>query len=576
MRNIFLSLLFIFTLFSCTNNQNEEIVAVDYGIIPQPKSIVSHGSNFTLSEKVVIVVKESGKEMLFTAKYLKKRINSITGIELTISDKEDSTGKNIVLVNSSYNNSSSAYQLDITKNNILISGENAGVFYGVQSLLQIINKNKNNLPTCTIDDSSRFEWRGMHLDESRHFFGVGEVKKYIDLIAMYKLNVFHWHLTDDQGWRIEIKSHPKLTEVGAWREGTGKEIWSYDIKPATEGKPKYGGFYTQEQIKEVIEYASERFVTIIPEIELPGHSWSALSAYPELSCSGKLYEKPKDIYFQFTDPYCAGNEQTFDLLEDVLTEVFDLFPSEYVHIGGDEAKKTPWEECTKCQNRMHEESIKNVEELQSYFIKRIERFASSKGKKIIGWDEIMEGGLPKEAVVMSWTGTENGIKAATLGYNTIMIPQQFTYFDPNQDISIPSPGNVLVLKDVYDYNPAPDTLSENILKNIIGVQAAIWTETVYSNAILETVLLPRLTAISEVAWSENENKNWDNYLSRLENQLSFFDLLGVNYFIQSPYGLQDNIFTGDKVDVNLTSPYKSATIRYTINGDTPTIDSKIF
>ena len=577
MNKILFALIFVL-LASCKSEQVDE--NYNLGVIPKPLVSEQLKGTFTLSKAVVIKTNSSKKEVLFTANYLQEKIHVFTELDLQVRSDLNSIGRTITLLEKNIGGESEkeAYQLDITEDAIVIIGEDVGLFYGVQTLLQMIENNRIDkttiaLPTCKIKDAPRFNWRGMHLDESRHFFGIDEVKKYIDLLAMYKLNTFHWHLTDDQGWRIEIKSRPKLTEIAAWREGTGKEIWTYFVKPATEGKPKYGGYYTQEEIREVIKYAEERFITVVPEIELPAHSWAALVAYPELSCSGEVWQKPSDVAFEFSDPFCAGNEETFQFFDDVLTEVIDLFPSEYIHIGGDEAKKTPWEHCTKCQGIVKQENLSNVEELQSYFIKRIERMVTSKGRKIIGWEEIMEGGLPKEAVVMSWLGTESGIEASSMGYKTIMAPNQFMYMDKSQDIDQTNKIGVLTLQDVYDYNPVPNTLDEKIGNNIIGVHGALWSEYVYSNAILERQLLPRLTALSEVAWASNENKNWKDYLARLENQFPLWDDLGVNYYIQSPEGLKKDIYTGDHKKVVLSSPYKNATIKYTLDGSEPTLNS---
>ena len=577
---ILLSTVFIIIALSCVN-KNQTNTNNNLEIIPNPFSIQKFESTFLFSKDVVLVVESSEKDILFTANYLKEKINLLTGISIkTISSTENTKLPAIILnQNDNCSHGKNSYEINITKNNIIISGDETSLFYGVQSLIQIIFNNRKNendihIPTCIIKDKPRFAWRGIHLDESRHFFGVNEVKKILDLMAVYKLNVFHWHLTDDQGWRIEIKSHPELTDIGAWREGTGKEEWTYFVKPATKNKPKYGGYYTQEQIKEIIEYAQNRHITVLPEIELPGHSWAALSANPHLSCSGKVWQKPESVAFEFSDPFCAGNEQTFQFFDDVFSEIIDLFPSEYIHIGGDECKKTPWEHCPKCIARMQNENIKNTDELQSYFIKRIEKIVSSKGRKIIGWEEIMEGGLPSEAVVMSWKGVESGIKAAQLGYKSIMTPDKFTYLNRSQDKNMPNKIGLLTLDKVYSYNPTPNTMDSTYSKNIIGIQGALWSEYIYSDSILETQLLPRLAAISEVAWTDLNNKYWDNFLLRLENHFPMYDLMNLNYFIESPSGIEDNIFVNDKYLIELYLPYKSANIYYTTDGSSPNLNSK--
>jgi len=577
MKKILFFIAVIVIIFSCKIEEIKEFK--DIGVIPKPLLVEQQDKIFTLSNEVVLVIESTKKETLFTGKYLQERILLISGINLKVSSNKKETKRTIVLLEKKLENNlnKEAYKLEITEDKIIVIGEDVGLFYGVQTLLQLIQKNKSNtttdiqIPAYSISDKPRFSWRGMHLDVSRHFFDIEEVKKYIDLMAMYKLNTFHWHLTDDQGWRIEIKSHPELTNKGAWRQGTGNEEWTYFVKPPVEGKPKYGGFYTQEEIKEVIEYAKNRFITIVPEIELPGHSWAALTAYPELSCTGVIWEKPNNVSFEFSDPFCAGNENTFEFFDEVLEEVANLFPSKYIHIGGDEAKKEPWEHCSKCQNRMKVEGLENVEELQSYFIKRIEKIVSSKNKKIIGWEEIMEGGLPKDVVVMSWKGEESGIKAANMGYKVIMNPKQYTYFNRSEDVNFPNSKGVVTLQDVYNYNPISDSLDVKSKKNIIGVQAAIWTELFNTNSQIEKQLMPRMIALSEVAWSPN--KNWENFISRLENQFPILDILDVNYHIQSPIGLSKGIYVGERKKIELNIPYKKATIRYTLDGSEPTINS---
>jgi len=398
---------------------------------------------------------------------------------------------------------------------------------------------------------------------------------------MYKLNVFHWHLTDDQGWRIEIEKYPLLTEVGAWREGTGKEPWTYFVNPATEGKPRYGGYYTKDEIRGIIDYAADRFITVVPEIELPGHSWAALLAYPELSCSGVPWKKPDDVPFEFSDPFCAGNEQTFEFFENVLSEVIDLFPSEYIHIGGDECKKTPWEECEKCRRRMDVEGLDDVEELQSYFIKRIEKIVMSKGRRIIGWNEILEGGLAPQAAVMSWQGEKGGIEAATQGHPVVMANNSRLYLNRNQFLPEKTLNpKALLIEDVYNYNPLPDELNEDEAGLILGAQACLWSEQLISEEMLEIQLLPRLTALAEIVWTHEDKKEWDSFQLRLESHMGRFELMDFYYYIPFPTGLEDQIFIDDEFLVKLDDiqdiVYKSAVIRYTLDGSEPNKDSEIY
>ena len=320
------------------------------------------------------------------------------------------------------------YVLTVTPAAITVTGhDSAGLFYGCQTLMQAIpagfrTQPLASIPAVVIRDHPRFSWRGMHLDVSRHFFPKEQILEFIDYLARYKFNTFHWHLSDDQGWRIEIKKYPRLTEVGAWREDTRDRPWDYRPHPVAKGKSVYGGFYTQEEIREIVRYAASRHVTIVPEIDVPGHSWAALLAYPRLSCSGQPFFVPDDVPFAFTDPFCAGNEETYAFLQDVFGEIMDLFPSEYIHLGGDEAKKTPWEHCLKCQATIRREGLRGAEELQSYFIRRIGAFINRRGRKYIGWDEIREGGLPAGAAVMSWRGEQGGIDAVKAGQSAVMAP----------------------------------------------------------------------------------------------------------------------------------------------------------
>ncbi len=471
------------------------------------------------------------------------------------------------------------YELTVDKNGIKIAGDAAGVFYGVQTLRQLLIKteDKTVVPYVHVIDNPRFEWRGMHLDVSRHYFDKEFIKKYIDILAQHKLNVFHWHLTDDQGWRIEIDKYPKLTEVAAWRAGDGEAPWDYDINGAEEGKPKYGGFYTKDDIREVLAYAKERFVTVVPEIELPGHSWSVLHAYPNLSCTGKEWHRGK--LWSFSDPYCVGNEETFTFFEDVLTEVIDLFPSTYIHIGGDEAKKTTWKQCSKCQARIKAEGLENEEELQSYFIKRIEKFVTSKGRKIIGWDEILEGGLAPDATVMSWRGEEGGIKAAKQNHDVIMTPSDKLYFNhaqSNPKLEGVPRALIIDLEKVYMYNPVPKELSLSEKEHIKGVEACLWSEYIFTEAIAIERLLPRLLALSEIAWTANESKNWEHFQEKLTTHLIFLDKQNIHYFIAAPTSKGLSTFTGDSLSILLEVPFKGAKIYYTLDGSEPTNKSSLY
>ncbi len=425
------------------------------------------------------------------------------------------------------------YQLRVTEKSVTIkSSSPAGIFYGVHSLYQLlppeVEKNEQvtgvkwSIPCVTIEDKPRFTWRGMHLDVGRHFAPVKFVKKYIDLLSSYKMNTFHWHLTEDQGWRIEIKKYPKLTEIGSKRKET-----MGDSTP-------YGGFYTQEEIKEVVNYAKERFITIVPEIEMPGHALAALTAYPEFSCTGGPFEVGT-TWGVFEDVYCAGNEKTFEFLKDVLSEVIPLFPGKFFHIGGDECPKERWKNCPKCQARIKKNKLGNEHRLQSYFVQRIERFLRSKGKRLVGWDEILEGGLAPGATVMSWRGTEGGIAAAKAKHDVVMTPTSHCYFDYYQSKPDSEPkaiGGFLSIEKVYSFEPVPAELKPKQAKHILGAQGNVWTEYMPNTNHVEYMVLPRLLAMSEVVWSVKKQKNFEDFSKRLNEHYKRFTYRGYNFRAQ--------------------------------------------
>lgn len=403
-------------------------------------------------------------------------------------------------------------------------------FHAINSLLQLLQKDQDGwfFQPCRVSDFAAFSWRGLHLDVSRHFYTVDEVKRFIDLMALYKFNTFHWHLTDDQGWRIEIKKHPKLTEIGAFRDST--MVGHYSDLPRIFDRTTYGGFYTQDQIREVVQYAGDRYVAVVPEIELPGHSRAALAAYPELSCTGEQNGVP-GTWGIFDDIYCSKQE-TIDFMKDVLSEVVELFPSEYIHIGGDEAPKTRWNECPNCKTVMSENDLHDSHELQSYFIGQMDKFLTGKGKKLIGWDEILEGGLSPNAAVMSWRGTKGGIEAAKQQHEVVMTPTTYCYFDyyqsghPSEPIAI---GGFLPLEKVYQFNPIPDGLSESDKRYILGGQANLWTEYIASMNQLEYMTYPRALALAQAVWCK-EKPSFDSFLiDFLTYQEEYLDRYNVNY-----------------------------------------------
>jgi hexosaminidase len=427
--------------------------------------------------------------------------------------------------------STDRYTLKVTPTSVKLNGDTySGTFYGIQSLLQLLPVNVSSsldIPAVTIVDSPRFAYRGMHLDVGRHFFPVSFVKKYIDYIAFHKMNYFHWHLTEDQGWRIEIKKYPKLTQIGSCRNGT-----IIGHHPGTGNDSiRYCGYYTQEEIKDVVKYASDRHITIIPEIEMPGHAEAALTSYPFLGCPGTGPYMVEEKWGVFKNVFCAGKDSTFKFLQDVLDEVIALFPSRYIHIGGDECPKTNWQTCPKCQARIKAEGLKDEHELQSYFIQRIEKYLNSKGRNIIGWDEILEGGLAPNATVMSWRGEEGGIAAAKQKHKVIMTPGSYVYFDHSQvqkDDSLHI-GGFLPLEKVYSYEPIPKELSDEEGKLVLGAQANVWTEYMAYPSKVEYMIFPRMSALSEVLWSPKADRNWDGFKPRLQDQFKRYDLWKANY-----------------------------------------------
>lgn len=496
--------------------------------IPKPHQIDYRGGFFELNSNTVILADEK----TFEAQYLKEQIKNQTGLDLKISSKFIS--KNCIQfgikIQDTINFDREYYNLNIWKNKIHISAFSyQGIFYGIQTLLQMIPYEKSSLiklKEVSILDKSKFKWRGMHLDVSRHFFSKEFIKKYIDYLAMYKMNTFHWHLTDDQGWRIEIKKYPKLTEVGAWRNGS--MVGHYTDQ--TFDDIRYGGFYTQEEIKEIVAYAKERHITVVPEIEMPGHALAALASYPEFSCTDGPFEVGKS-WGVFDDVFCPKDE-TFTFLENILSEVMALFPSEYIHIGGDESPKVRWKSCPNCQKRIKDEKLKDEHELQSYFIQRIEKFVNNNGRKIIGWDEILEGGLAPNAAVMSWRGTEGGIAAAKQKHFVVMSPGSHCYFDHYQGEPKNEPiafGGYTNVEKVYSFNPIPKELSEEESKYILGAQANVWTEYINTPEHAEYMLFPRIAALSEVLWGTSNPNNYKEFEKRLISHFKMYDKKGINY-----------------------------------------------
>ncbi|MGL5319120.1 MAG: glycoside hydrolase family 20 protein, partial [Bacteroidales bacterium] len=448
-----------------------------------------------------------------------------------------------------------------------------GLFYGIQTLRQLseVKGETTIVPAVEISDYARFGYRGLHLDVSRHFYPVSFIKKHLNALAYYKMNTFHWHLTDGAAWRLQMTKYPELTQKGAWRKSPDwKTWWTGDRKYAIEGEADaFGGYYTHADVKDILDYASKRYITVIPEIEMPGHSEEVLAVYPELSCTGQPYKHGE---------FCPGNEAVFTFLQNVLDEVIELFPSEYIHIGGDEAAKGAWKECPKCQQRIRDEKLKDEEELQSYFVHRIERYLNSKGRKMIGWDEILEGGLSKTATVMSWRGEEGGIKAAKAGNEVIMTPGEYCYLDQYQDNPMTEPeaiGGYLPLKNAYAYDPLKIDLTDAEKKLIRGIQGNVWTEYMSTVEITEQRIYPRLLALCEVAWSNPEVKDWSSFRSRVSNNMAVLNQMGISAKPLTTIITQEREIDLENkiIRVSLSADLDSVNIRYTTDGSEPSTSS---
>ena len=516
----FYRLVLLLLVISCTPQEKKSTDALS--VIPKPVSITTGSDVIQLKENINLSYPNEGKAAgEFLAAFFATKEISVTS--------ESDTQISFTLVSDS-TLGAEGYTLVSNQNGVTIqAATTAGLFYGVQSLIQLVSSDGKQIPHVDIKDYPRFSYRGLHLDVSRHMFPVEFVKKYIDLMARHKFNRFHWHLTEDQGWRIEIKKYPKLQEIAAYRNET--LIGHAGDTPEKFDGVKYGGYYTQEEIKEVVQYAADRFVTIIPEIELPGHSLAELSAYPELGCTGGPYTAATK-WGVFDDVFCAGKEETFNFLQDVLDEVIQLFPGEYIHIGGDECPKTQWEKCPHCQKRLKAEGLNDEHELQSYFIQRIEKYVNSKGRKIIGWDEILEGGLAPNATVMSWRGEEGGIAAAQQQHDVIMTPGNWCYLDHYQDSSKTEPlaiGGLTPVSEVYSYEPVPPQLSAEEAKFILGAQGNVWTEYMKTSEHVEYMVYPRACALAEVVWSPKESRDYTDFLQRMQPHFIRLQDWNVNF-----------------------------------------------
>ncbi len=563
-----LTIFFLLTILLASSlySQSKDVIS----IIPKPVKIKVTGGVFNLTPATKILINEPTDELKKLGELVASNIHDLPGGKSLATAKTNSASPTsfILLQIKKDFLTPEAYSLEIKPNKITITaGSGAGIFYAIQSLIQMMPiepKQKNfSIPCALIEDAPRFKWRGVHLDVCRHLFPVAFIKKYIDVLAMYKMNTFHWHLTDDQGWRIEIKKYPKLTEIGSIRKET-----------MGDGKP-YGGFYTQDEIREVVAYAKENFITVVPEIEMPGHALAAITAYPEFSCTGGPFGVGTK-WGVYDDVFCAGNDKVFDFLEEVLTEVMDLFPSQYIHIGGDECPKERWKECAKCQARIKAENLKDEFQLQSYFVQRIEKFLNSKGRKIIGWDEILEGGLAPNAVVMSWRGVDGGIAAAKSKHNVVMSPGSYCYFDHYQGLSGEPKafGGYTSLEKVYSYEPIPDSLNAEESKYILGAQANLWTEYIETTDQVEYMLLPRLLALSEVVWSPKELRNFNDFSKRIIKHYDILSRKNYNYRVPTPLSESGELIVSKNQMISMSKPINKSSVYYTMDGTEPTTASK--
>lgn len=563
---------------SC-NTGGTTTTEANFEVVPLPNEIaMQEGTPFALSANTFVVYPDGNEKMQRNAEFLVEYLDLSTGIKPAVTT--DAHGQNAVILSTGLENENpEAYRITVNEQMIMIEGASeAGVFYGIQTLRKStpVGKTRSvSYASAIINDAPRFGYRGSMLDVARHFEPVEFVKKYIDLLALHNINRFHWHLTDDQGWRIQIDAYPKLTEIGSMRKETviGKNSGEYDGIP-------HGGFYTKDELREVVAYAQERYITIIPEVDLPGHMLAALTAYPGLGCTGGPYEV-EGSWGVFDDVLCAGNDSTFIFLEAVLGEVMDIFPSEYIHIGGDESPKTRWEECPKCQARIKELGLKDHDGhtaehyLQSYVTERMEQFLNSHGRRIIGWDEILEGELAPNATVMSWRGMGGGIQAAQMGHDVIMTPTTYVYFDYYQTNNTEDEpfgiGGYVPVELVYSFEPAPETLTPEQREHILGAQANLWTEYIKTPEHVEYMLLPRMAALSEVQWMQPDKKNYQQFLKRLPRLVALYDKLGYNY-AKHVFDVQATLTPNTErnvLDVEF-STIDDAPVYYTLDGTEPT------
>lgn len=590
-----ISLLFLITLFAFNSFAQTD---ANMGIIPAPVSVKKNNGTFLLDKTVALLSSETANAK--TADLLNAFIVKKGGFALREVKSVANGQKAIVLTSVGADQlPAEGYTIQISKDQIKVVGKDAGLFYAVQSLMQLMPDKKDDkitIQTAEITDYPRFKYRGMHLDVSRHFFPLSFIKKYIDILAMYKINTFHWHLTDDQGWRIEIKRYPKLTSVGAKRNGT--IVGNYPGTGGTDNTP-HDGFYTQEEAKQVIAYAAAKYINVVPEIEMPGHASAAIAAYPELSAfperdtwidekapwSGDRKGKQVQQTWGVFDDVFVPTDNTFKFLENVLDEVIALFPSKYIHIGGDECPKEYWKQSAFCQQLIKDNNLKDEHGLQSYFIQRIEKHVNAKGRSIIGWDEILEGGLAPNATVMSWRGEKGGIEAAQQNHDVIMTPGSAgLYFDhkasasPDEPLTISGLGSGFSnFQKVYNYDPVPAILTAEQKKYVIGVQANVWTEYMETPSKVEYMIFPKIYSLAEIAWTPVEKKDLKNFTEeRVPVHLAKLDQSSTNYWVPIPVNQPEKIWNGESFTIDLKVPITGAKIYYTLDNYRPSENATVY
>ncbi|SMD32612.1 hexosaminidase [Reichenbachiella faecimaris] len=571
-RNILSLGLLAFIIISCQEKYTPATYNQGINITPKPQELIRNEGQYALDHSTVFVIEEN-EELKQVADFFALKLKRSTGLELKV--QKEAADNNFISLQLEPIHSEEGYTLDASNQGVTIKASSPkGIFYGLSTLMQLLPAEVESetlvqnmdwtLPAVSIKDKPRFSWRGFHLDVCRHFISLEEVKKHIDILSIFKINKFHWHLTEDQGWRIEIKKYPKLTSVGATRtEADGST---------------HEGFYTQEEIKEVVAYAAARYIDVIPEIEMPGHALAALSAYPELSCNEGTYT-PRIIWGVETDVFCAGKDEVFTFLEDVIEEIIPLFPYEYYHMGGDESPKDRWETCPRCQARIKKEGLHDEHELQSYFMSRMENVLMQHDKKMIGWDEILEGGISDSANVMSWRGEEGGIAAANAGNDVVMAPGAWMYLDKYEGdykIDPVTIGGFLPIKKVYNYEPIPADIDSSKAHHVLGAQTTLWSEYIYQEELSEYRMYPRALALAELTWTAKEQKDYKDFEQRLNNQMVRLDGHDVNYYIPLPEGPTSQVAFIDSAVLAFSTPRPVARMVYTLDGSEPKLSSPVY